>query len=40
MEMDERGLKWPVDWSAVWVGALTALAVARKSAKRVMKGEL
>jgi hypothetical protein len=28
MDFDERGLKWPVDWSAVWVGALVALAVA------------
>lgn len=28
MDFDESGLKWPVDWSAVWVGALTALAVA------------
>ena len=28
MDFDERGSKWPVDWSAVWVGALTALAVA------------
>ena len=28
MDFDERGVKWPVDWSAVWVGALTALAVA------------
>jgi hypothetical protein len=28
MAFDDRGLKWPVDWSAVWVGALTALAVA------------
>jgi hypothetical protein len=28
MEMYEKGMKWPVDWTAVWVGALTALAVA------------
>jgi hypothetical protein len=28
MDFDEKGLRWPVDWSAVWVGALTALAVA------------
>jgi hypothetical protein len=28
MDFDEKGVKWPVDWSAVWVGALTALAVA------------
>jgi hypothetical protein len=28
MEMDERGFPWPVDWSAVWVGALAAVAVA------------
>src|SRR5512132_2972503 len=28
MDFDERGVKWPVDWSAVWVGALVALGVA------------
>src|SRR5256885_17080360 len=28
MDMDEKGFKWPVDWSAVWVGALAAVAVA------------
>jgi len=28
MDIDERGFKWPVDWSAVWVGALAAVTVA------------
>jgi hypothetical protein len=28
MDFDDRGVKWPVDWSAVWVGALVALGVA------------
>src|SRR6266536_3578239 len=28
MDTRDNGLKWPVDWSAVWVGALAAIAVA------------
>ena len=28
MDADERGFQWPVDWSAVWVGALAAVSVA------------
>ena len=28
MDRNDMGLKWPVDWSAVWVGALVSLSVA------------